>query len=175
MIQTFHIYNDGDDAMFFSLGVHPAFYCPVVLGESAEDYVLRFDKPQHTYRIVLEKDTRFCTEEQIPWLQGETDIPLNETFFNDGPIVSGGYDANSIAMVSRSSGAGICMGMKDFPYMTFWGPAHRIPLICLEPWCGLSDYAGSDHVWETKTASNRLEAGSVFTRELTFSPIQGNP
>lgn len=169
--QTFRVYNDGEDDLFFSLGAHPAFYCPVTLGESADDTVIRFDKPQHTYRIGLEPGTRLCTKERYPWLQGETDIPLTEHFFDNGPILSGGYDAEHVTLLSRRSGAGIRMGIRDFPYMTFWGPPQRLSLICLEPWCGLSDFSGGGHVWERKIASNSLEPRGIFIRNLTFSPV----
>ena len=87
LVQTFRVYNDGADDMFFSLGVHPALYCPVILDETAADYVLRFDRPQNTYRIVLEPGTRLCTEQRVPWLQGEREIPLAESFFDGGPIL----------------------------------------------------------------------------------------
>ncbi len=171
LVQTFRVYNDGEDDLFFSFGAHPAFYCPVVLGETADDYLLRFDQPQNTYRIVLEPGTRLCTDQKIPWLQGDREIPLTENFFRDGPILSGGYTADTVTLLSRRSGAGIRMGIQGFPYMTFWGPPQRMPLICVEPWCGLSDFKGTKHVWETKPGSNRLEPHEVFTRCLTFSPI----
>jgi len=59
--------------------------------------------------------------------------------------------------------------MEGFPYITFWGCPHKMHLICIEPWCGLSDFADTDHVWEKKMANNILQAGEVFKRELIFT------
>ncbi len=168
--ERFEIRNDGADEMFFSLGAHPGFFCPIVLGESAADYVLAFDRPQTIRKIVLEPNTRLCTQEREVILDNALEIPLRENFFDGGPILSEGYDADWIELRSKKSGHRVRMGIKGFPYMTFWGVPHQMSLICMEPWCGLSDFTGTDHVWETKPASNRILPGAFFIRELLFQP-----
>jgi galactose mutarotase-like enzyme len=170
VFQRFSVRNTGPGDMFFSLGAHPGFYCPIVLGESAGDYLLVFDRPQTVDKIILEPHTRLCTTAREPMLKDSSELPLFEGFFNGGPILSEGYDADWIEIRSRKSGHRIRIGIKDFPYITFWGVAHQMSLICIEPWCGLSDFVGTDHIWEKKPAGNRLSPGTVFYRELFFQP-----
>ena len=41
-------------------------------------------------------------------------------------------------------------------------------IMCIEPWCGVSDLAGTDHVWETKLGIESVDVGDVFERTMTF-------
>ena len=168
LYEHFTVYNHGKDEMFFNLGAHPGFFCPIVAGESAEDYVLVFDSPQTVQKIVLEPNTRLCTQQRETLLDGQAELPLCENFFAQGPILSEGYQARWIKLLSKRSGIYMRMGIEKFPYMTFWGVAHRMSLICLEPWCGISDFVNTDHIWEKKPGGNRLETGARFDRELWF-------
>lgn len=167
--QRFRVINEGDEAMSFGFGAHPGFYCPIVLGESADDYQLEFDRPQTIRKIHLEPNTRLCTYERSDMINKSAEMPLSEQFFNNGPILSEGYDAKFVRLISRKSGHFIEMSLEGFPYITFWGCPHKMHLICIEPWCGLSDFIDTDHVWEKKIANNILQAGEVFRRELVFT------
>lgn len=168
--ERFRVINEGNECMSFGFGAHPGFYCPIVLGESADDYQLEFDRPQTIQKIYLEPNTRLCTYERSTMVNDSTVMPLSEQFFNNGPILSEGYNAKYVRLVSLKSGHYIEMSLEDFPYITFWGTAHKMNLICIEPWCGISDYADTDHVWEKKRANNILDAGQVFRRDLIFTP-----
>jgi galactose mutarotase-like enzyme len=168
MAERFRIINEGNESMSFGFGAHPGFYCPIVLGESADDYCLEFDHPQTIRKIHLEPNTRLCTYERSTMINKSIEIPLSEHFFDDGPILSEGYDAKFVRLISRKSGHFIEMSLEKFPYITFWGCPHKMHLICIEPWCGLSDFIDTDHVWEKKIANNTLQAGEVFKRELVF-------
>lgn len=170
LTQRFSIVNSGTERMSFGFGAHPGFFCPIVLGETAEDDSLEFDRPQTLRKIVLEPYTRLCTQAREPFLDHASEIPLSETFFDAGPIVAEGCSAGWIQLRSKKSGIRIRMSIEGFPYLTLWGAAHRMSLICMEPWCGLSDFAGTDHVWENKPGSQSLAPGETFVRELRFQP-----
>jgi len=100
----FRVINEDEDSMSFGFGAHPGFYCPIVLGESADDYKLEFDRPQTINKIHLEANTRLCTHERSTMIPQSTEIPLTEQFFNGGPIMSEGYDAKFVRLVSKKSG-----------------------------------------------------------------------
>lgn len=166
--QKFRVINDDDKDVYFSLGAHPGFYCPIALDESGDDYTLKFDSPQEINLLELEEGTRLLTGERIPYLQGEQEIPLNDHYFDDGPRLLDGVNASFITLQSKKSGRFVEVGIKDFPYMCLWGVGSRMSILCIEPWCGTSDLADTDHVWETKLGIEKVEVGSVFERTLTF-------
>jgi galactose mutarotase-like enzyme len=167
--QLFKIRNSGEGIMWFGFGVHPGFYCPIAAGEESKDYVLRFDSPQTLRKIVLDEHTKLSTRKRIPFLDRGLEIPLGPDFFNRGPIVSEGYTTSTIKFLSKKSGRFIELGIEGFPYMTFWGPARQLPLICLEPWCNISDYTDSNQVWEQKEGNISLPPGEVFERTLKYT------
>jgi galactose mutarotase-like enzyme len=170
LVQKFEVINRDSRTMYFSLGAHPGFYCPIDIGETGDDYVLRFSPAQRLNRLILEKGTRLLTGKKELFLNGETDIQLGDHFFDAGPMLFDGLAADSIILLSLKSGRFIELGVKDFNYLCLWGAANRMSVICVEPWCGISDLAGTDHVWETKLGIEKAEPGVTFTRFLIFKP-----
>lgn len=168
LIQRFRVINDDDRTMYFSLGAHPGFYCPIDLAESADEYSLVFDCPQNIDRLEMEPHTRLRSGETTPFLDGTDEIPLGEHFFDNGPMLLGGVKANSITLCSKRSGHFMEMGIADFPYMCLWGVPGKMALIAIEPWCGISDAIDADHIWEHRQGTEAVGVGEVFERELTF-------
>lgn len=168
LYQKLEVENRDNKKIYFSLGAHPGFYCPIELGESGDDYVLRFNKPQNMNKLIAEDATKLLTRDKIPFLKNETDIPLSETFFNDLPRLYGDVDADTITMLSTKSGRFVEMGIKGFPFMCLWGAPSKMSIVSIEPWCGMSDYTDTDHVWETKIGIEFADVGQTFERTLTF-------
>ena len=168
LIQRFRVINDDDRTMYFSLGAHPGFYCPIDLAESADEYSLVFDCQQNIDRLEMEQHTRLRSGETTPFLDGIDEIPLGEHFFDNGPMLLGGVKANSITLRSKRSGHFMEMGIANFPYMCLWGAPGKMALIAIEPWCGISDAIDADHIWEHRQGTEAVGVGEVFERELTF-------
>ena len=168
VIEKFTVINDGARDMYFSLGSHPGFFCPIDIHESTEDYVLEFDRDQNIYRFETEDFTKLLYHETTPFIVGR-ELPLSDSFFADGPKLLGGLDAGCIRLKSKKSGQYVEMSIEGFPYMALWGLNKRMTFICLEPWCGTSDFVDTDHDWEKKPGNERLTPGSRFERELRFS------
>ncbi len=79
-----------------------------------------------------------------------------------------GVQAEYVTMKSKRSGHFVELGIKGFPYMCLWGVGTRMSILCIEPWCGTSDLADTDHVWEKKLGIESVEVGEVFERTLTY-------
>lgn len=168
LIQTFRVINDGSEPMYYCLGAHPGFYCPIVLGEQAQDYSLIFDRPQHLKQLELEENTRLLTGKESSYLEKERQIPLHDHFFDQGPMIFGGMDARTITLRSKASGRFVEMGIEGFPNLCLWGVPTRMSLIAIEPWIGASDRIDTDHIWERKPGVQMLPAGQEKTHQLTF-------
>ena len=168
LYQTIRVINRDDKCIYFSLGAHPGFYCPIVLGEKAESYVLAFDVPQDIYQLELQENTRLLTGKRTPYLQNQTEIPLGNAFFDDGPKLLENIKASTITLKSKESSHFVEIGIEKFPYLCLWGTATRMSLICVEPWCGVSDSVDTDHIWETKQGIESVDVGDVFERTMTF-------
>lgn len=168
VVQKFRVINDDDRTVYFSLGAHPGFYCPIAIDETGDDYVLSFDSPQNMDILEIHGTTRLLTGKRIPLLVDETDIPLSDHFFDNGPFLYSGIDAKTITMRSKRSGHFVELGIEGFPFMCLWGVGGKMSIMCIEPWCGTSDLADTDHVWETKLGIESVAVGEVFERTMTF-------
>lgn len=167
--QRFEIVNRDDKMIYFSLGAHPGFYCPIELGETGDDYVLRFDKPQAIEHLGIEVGTRLLTgKNTLLEMDNGVDVFVGEHFFDNGPLLLGNVKADTITLLSKKSGRFVEMGIKDFPYMCLWGVGDKMQILCIEPWCGMSDLTDTDHVWETKLGIEKAAVGETFVRTLTF-------
>jgi len=168
LIQSFRVINDDAESMVYCLGAHPGVYCPLVLGEKAEDYSLTFDRPQNLDKMELEENTRLLTGNKTPYLQNETTVPLHDHFFDNGPMVFEGMDAGSITLRSGTSGRFVEMGIQGFPHLCLWGVPTRMSLIAIEPWIGTSDRVDTDHIWEHKPGIQTVQPGEENIHTLTF-------
>ncbi len=169
LIEEFRVINKDANDIYFSLGAHPGFRCPILENENSEDYCLLFDSPQNIGILEYTPDKRLLTGKKIPWLTESKEIHLCDNFFDNGPILAGGMAADSIMLYSEKSGRYIKMGVKDFEYLCLWGNERKMSIICIEPWCGTSDYANTNHVWETKVGIQKLKSKDIFVRKLEFS------
>ena len=165
---SFTAYNHGEEPMYFCLGMHPGFYLPLVLGEKTEDYVIRFDRRQNINRLVNEPATMLLTGERKPYLTDGTDIPLRDDLFNGGSHLLEGVDAESVTLLSTKSGRFVELGISGFPYMCLWGNAIRPYLVCIEPWCGTSDFIDTDHIWEKRPGALCAPAHGSEERSISF-------
>lgn len=168
LIQNFRIINDDDKPVYYCLGAHPGFYCPLVLGEKAEDYALTFDRPQNLDKVELEENTRLLTGNKTVCLNNETRIPLHDHFFDNGPMLFEGMNAGSITLRSGVSGRFVEMGIEGFPNLCLWGMPTRMSLIAIEPWIGTSDRVDTDHIWEHKPGIQVVAVGEENVHTLTF-------
>ena len=167
LVQNFHVRNRDDKPLYYCLGAHPGFYCPIDLNEPAERYWLEFDRPQNLNLLHMQENTRLVTGQETPYLKGERTIPLGDHFFDKGPMLFGGMDAATITLRGKG-GRFVEFGIKGFPNLCLWGVPTKMSLIAIEPWIGTSDRVDTNHVWEQKPGIQRTEVGQTTHHTLTF-------
>ena len=154
--------------MYFGIGAHTAFYCPIVLGEQAKDYALCMEHQQELVEILRNPETSLRNGGEKRWKLTDSQIPLGDHFFDDGAKIFTGFDVHKIKLISKKSGLFVSVEFEDFPYCTLWSRKGPLYYICIEPWCGLPDCEKSDHVFETKEGNVCLRAGETFARTQKF-------
>ena len=115
-----------------------------------------------------EAGTRLLTGKKSKLPMDGSDVHVGEHFFDNGPMLYGNVQADTVTLLSKKSGRFVEMGIRDFPYMCLWGVGAKMQILCIEPWCGTSDLTNTDHVWETKLGIEKAEVGETFTRAITF-------
>ena len=166
LAQNIRVINRDEKPVYYCLGAHPGFYCPIGLNEKAEDYKLVFDRPQKLNKLEMQENTRLLTGREIPCPLQE--IPLGDHFFDNGPMLFGGMDASTVTLRSEKSGRFMEMGIAGFTDLCLWGVPTQMSIIAIEPWIGTSDRVDTDHVWEKKPGIQQVPVGEASIHTLTF-------
>lgn len=138
LVIIYEVINCDDQTIWFSIGAHPAFRCPLLAKENFTNYFLEFEEKEKASRYLLE-DGLF-TGETEPVLNNEKILNLSDDLFGKkDAIVFKGLKSTSVSLKSKKSSHRITMDFSGFPYFGIWTKG---PFICLEPWYGLADEKG---------------------------------
>ena len=134
---SYEVENKNDSTIYFAIGGHPAFNCPLFENETMEDYYLEFE--------VLEKAKCLKVTEDV-FLSGEVvefegkEIPLSKAYFEKGVTILTELKSDWIALKSHKNPHSVQMRFSDFPFLGIWSPERGAPFVCIEPWIGHTDY-----------------------------------
>lgn len=165
---TYTVKNAGQDALYFSVGGHPAFRLPLVEGTAYTDYFIELDQAETAGRYPLSIDGLLELKPN-PFLENTNKIPLNPALFYEDAVVLKHLTAKNMAILSDKTPHGLRMTFDGFPYFGIWA-AKNAPFVCLEPWCGISDSVNTSQNLTEKEGINHLKSNEVFERtyEVAF-------
>jgi galactose mutarotase-like enzyme len=153
---TYRVENGGDEEMYFSIGAHPAFNCPLMDGENYSDYYLEFEWYEKIERIFIEQGYLSDRKEQV--LNYSRKIPLHSQLFADDALIFSGLRF------------GVKMNFAGFPYLGIWARPGA-DFICIEPWYGITDTLESSGELQHKEGIQMLQAGGSFECSYTMQPF----
>ena len=64
------------------------------------------------------------------------------------------------------TGRGVSVDITGFPYVLVWSAKGPVRFVCIEPWHGLPDAAGSTGEWLEKPATVRLAPDESWDTQL---------
>jgi len=160
------VINHGAEPMFFSLGGHPAFKCPVNDGEAYEDYYLEFEKTENAPTWLLEKDG-LVGKTTKPVLENTNILPLNPHLFDNDALIFKNLLSESVSLKSKKSAQVVRVSYAGFPYLGIWAKPNA-HFVCIEPWLGIADNADSDQNFETKEGILNLAPKGIFNTSFTI-------
>lgn len=161
--------NRYKNPMFFSIGGHPAFNCPLSEGESFEDYEIELNEKETQGTRMLDQDG-LVTGKTMPFFNDTSTIPLDYRHYRElGTLVFKNLNSNAATLRSKKSGKAVTVGFPDFQYFAVW-TLPGAPFICLEPWQGICDSSFYNGNFRGKTGTIELAPDAVYTCEFTITP-----
>lgn len=151
------VINHGDEPMYFSLGGHPAFNCPVFEGEAYSDYFLEFEHNESASTWLLNSDG-LVTSNHLPILSDSNKLSLHKHLFDDDALIFKNLKSRKVSLVSSKTGQILTMNYDGFPYLGIWAKPGA-PFVCIEPWQGIADEADSFQKLIEKEGIKCLESG----------------
>ncbi|GAA0086987.1 aldose 1-epimerase family protein [Clostridium sp. CTA-7] len=159
----YNVTNLDDKDIYFSIGAHPAFMCPLMVGEKLEDYYFEFNQKENCSLMELNSKTGYFTGDKKPYFNDENIINLSLELFKLDALVFGDLKSNIISLKSKNHNKSLSMDFSGFPYLAIWTKATGAPFVCIEPWYGHSDFYNFNGEFKDKAGIQKLNVGDSFT------------
>lgn len=163
VIVKWRVKNPAKECMYFSIGGHPAFLCPIEEGTKQTDYRIRFDAQGQIVASGLEDG--LVNDKKLEYKLENGSIPVTEHLFDGDALVIEHDQVHSVALVKPDGKAYLTVTF-DAPLFGVWSPPKKnAPFICIEPWYGRCDRVGYAGEWKDREWMQVLDAGETFETE----------
>ncbi len=153
------VVNTGNKTMYFSIGAHPAFVCPLNAEDDRDQYLIRLDgQDEKTYRRINEMGLAKDDTTDI-MIEGGI-LPFDRQLFGDDVLIFEENQAHKVALLTPDQKPYVTMNFKA-PLFGLWTPAGKVaPFLCIEPWygrCDKQDFTGnlSEREWGNELAPEK--------------------
>jgi len=155
------IINLDEKAMYFSLGGHPAFKCPVYSDEKYTDYSLVFEHNETAETYLLNTQNGLLTDTTKPVFNHTNTIPLDYTLFNKDALIFKDLKSRKVTLHSKTKGAILTVTHVDFPHLGLWAKPNA-DYVCIEPWIGYADLESTNQDITAKAGIIKLDVNRNF-------------
>lgn len=188
VIVLWRVQNRSKKEMYFSIGGHPAFFCPPVTSEensqccsknqTADTFAnssqkakceILFEGVSVLNTRMLENGLAAVNLEQLKLEKKIIDgkqyggIFVTEDLFDRDAYIIEEHQTREVALAGTDGK--IFLAVKfDAPLFGVWAPKKNAPFVCIEPWYGRCDSVDADQQLKNKAYINHLEPGQIFNK-----------
>lgn len=134
----YKVENADDKEIYFQLGTHPAFNCPLDKENQFEDYYLEFDQEETLERFFMNAGNCIISDKSEVLIENSKILPLTHELFYDGALVFKKINSQKITLKSKKSAKNVVVFYENLPTLGIWQKKDA-PFVCIEPWYGLAD------------------------------------
>lgn len=148
--------NKGDKPMYFYLGGHPAFNCPIDSESTFNDYEVVYEKTENL---------KYQNESKVENVINGKRMALSRALFDNDAIILGEPNSKSVSLCSDKSIHSVTVEFPNSNAIAVWSPTgdNNAAFVCLEPWTSLPiDYDNDEEELSKKRHATRLEKGKEF-------------
>ncbi|WP_370772482.1 aldose 1-epimerase family protein [Clostridium sp.] len=168
VITEYIVENTDNKMIYFSIGAHPAFMCPIMPGEIIDDYYFEFNEKENCDIMPINKDG-YIKRERKQYLVDNNIIPLSFDLFKGDALVFDSLKSNKIRLKSVNHDKVLTMDFTGFPYMGLWTKSTGAPFVCIEPWYGHADFEDFTGELKDKDGIQKLDIGEKFNSSYTVT------
>nr|WP_199099769.1 aldose 1-epimerase family protein [Gaetbulibacter sp. 4G1] len=161
------IKNCDDKTMYFSVGGHPAFKCPVFENENYNDYSLEFEHIENAKTHLINMKNGLISSKAEPILKNSDSIKLTHGLFNRDALIFKDLKSKKVTLKSKLNGSILTVSYHDFSYLGIWAKPDG-DYVCIEPWLGIADSENTNQDFKTKEGILSLHDGKTFEAGYTI-------
>lgn len=159
VIVKWKVTNPSTRDMYFSIGGHPAFRCPLAEDAKQADYRFLFDAKEVTAGILR---NGLMSNETAVYSLDNGYMWITEHLFDNDALVIENDQAHKVALV-KPDGSPYLTVSFDAPLFGIWSPpGKKAPFVCIEPWYGRCDAEDFKGTWEERKWGQHIAAGESF-------------
>ena len=162
--------NKDNKEMYFSIGAHPAFYCPINDNEEQSQCYIKTDcKKEFTYYKITDNGLKDTSEAYKIAVDEDGVFNITKNMFDDDALIIENNQIHSLSLLDSNKNEYVKVDFK-MPLCGIWSPAKKnAPFICLEPWCGRCDSNEFDGVLMDREYENKLNPLEQFESGYSIS------
>jgi galactose mutarotase-like enzyme len=164
---TYTVNNSDDKTIYFSVGGHPAFKCPLFPDETYSDYTLRFERHENSETHLLNLKTGLLNLQTEPVFKIPNAIALHEHIFDKDALVFKDLESNFVTLNSKIHGDIVSLYFEDFPFLGIWAKP-KAHFVCIEPWQGVADSENSTQILKDKEGIVALANNKAYSASYTI-------
>lgn len=161
------VINKDNKVIYFQIGGHPAFACPLYDNESSNDYYIEFEENENLEQKIIDVARKGMSRETRLLFENEKRFFVRQELFSNDAIVVKDFKSKSVSLKSLNHDKSIRFIMDNFNHLGIWASKHVGGLIAIEPWVGHSDYVDFTGEFKEKEGVVALDAGNKFTCTFT--------
>lgn len=169
VVVMWRVKNTNDKTMYFAIGAHPAFFCPLYDGDQQSEYFLHFSKKDGTVPELF-VNTVFgqggcVTSQKAEYTLENGILPIRSDLFDGDALVIEQEQVQRIALLDKEQKEYLAVEF-DAPLVGVWSPPKKqAPFVCIEPWYGRCDREDFDGELKNRDWENALAVGEEFYAE----------
>jgi len=157
----YEVENLDDQAIYFSLGAHPAFNVPLKKNEKRSDYILEFEKAEKVK--TLEITNGYLDGNSRAIFDGKNTIQIADDLFEKDALIFKNLESNFLHLKNSEGEKIWTFTFEGFPYLGIWSKNEESPFICIEPWFGVADEMNASWDFREKEGIVKLDIGKKFS------------
>lgn len=165
---AYTVLNSDNKEIFFFIGGHPAFRCPVIKQEAFEDYHIEYEHPETITQTLSDGEALTLSSEAKK-------IPLTHELFANDVFMKNKPQSSWIALKSKTSDYKVKLNFDNSGCIAVWSSwlgdsesTKQAEFVCLEPWSSVPTYCDeSEDITEMEHAV-KLQKGEKYTFSYTI-------
>lgn len=156
------VLNLGGETLYFSLGGHPAFNCPM----DQEDWQLSFEAAETLESRCIDLKSGLILPHKKSLPSDGKPLILKSDLFKEDALVFEELKSRWVRLEGPGEGASMTFWFEGFPLLALWSPMG--PFLCLEPWFGMADLTEASGELSEKYGVVPLAPAEVFKAQYAM-------
>lgn len=159
--------------LYFSLGGHPAFKCPVFENEAYNDYFLEFNETENSDTYCINMENGLITSKTKPVFEDTNMLTLEHHLFNEDALVFKDLKSRTAILKSKLNGEVLKVSYPDFSFLGIWAKPNG-DYVCIEPWMGIADNENTNQDLTSKEGILKLDAQKGFVATYSINVAEAH-